>query len=257
MEKRKNICNWIFSVALIFFVCEILTLPLVLYLTYAGRSESPDHILRLNNNSLTWDSATDVRSDGTAELSLFDAYYRNVNSSDSDRVIAPGTAATDVIRVKNENGAPADYTAYLYEVRSMSDLPVVTAMSSGYGVETGSYATPDKIKDKTIVNVVKGTIADGAVEDFDISWNWEYVVSDEQDLFDTWLGDRSAWNDADNITVGFYIVIESDGSGPIEPDHPGTGDNSMLYALLALIVICGVILIISFIGKRRENEKEQ
>lgn len=255
MSKRKKIWSWVFPTALILFLCEILTLPLILLLTYAGRSESPDHMLTLKNDALTWNAATDVRSDGSAELSLFDAYYQNVNSDDGGKVFAPGTAATRIIRLKNENGAPAKYTAFLYEIRGAKELPVYTVMESADGMETEEYRIPDMLKDATVRTVLTGTVEKDAIADFDISWKWTYEVDGEHDEYDTKLGNWAAQGDAEELTVGFYIVMEGDGGEPIVPDPPKTGENTMLYAFIALIAICGVVLILSFIGRRKEKEE--
>ena len=251
MSNKKSVWQWVFPAALILFICAALTLPMILVLTYAGNSESPTHTLELKNNKLTWGSDTDVRSDGSADLSLFSAYYDRVNSENGDRVFAPGTAADVLIKFINKNGANATYYAYLYERRSDPNLPVTTKMSSRGSSTATKYDVPDAIRDEDIVTVLKGTVTDGTVVDFKIEWDWIFEVDDAQDIIDTYYGDKAAFDAADDVTVGFYIVVEGD-DGDITPDPPPTGDSPIKY-VVALLAVSFVIMIVAFIGKRRER----
>ena len=253
MSNKKSVWQWVFPTALILFICTALTLPLILVLTYAGNSAKPLHTLELRDQHLTWGSETDVREDGSADLSLFSAYYdTTVLSENEDRVLAPGTAAETVIKFINKSGGEITYFAYLYEGRSDPDLPVTVNMSSSGSTAVGKYDVPDLLEGEKIVKVLKGTVTNDTVVDFAIDWNWIFEVSDEQDVIDTYFGDKAAFDRADDITVGFYIVVEDDG-GNITPDPPPTGDHAIKYVLV-LLIISAVVMVIAFIGRKKEKK---
>ena len=56
--------RWLLPLVVVLLVLQVLTLPLMLGFTYAGRSETPDHILTYSENKLTWDSATNIDGNG-------------------------------------------------------------------------------------------------------------------------------------------------------------------------------------------------
>ncbi len=255
MKKSKSVMSWLLPTFLILFICEVLTLPLILVLTYAGNSAAPVHTFELKNKKLTWDSDTDVRDDGTAELSLFSAYYDSVNSDNGDHVVAPGTAADVLLKFINKSGGTVTYYAYMYEVKSDSDLPVTTNMSSKDAAEVNSYPVPEALSDKNIITALKGSATKDTVAEFTIAWNWIFEVDDEHDVKDTYFGDKAAFDKADDITVGFYFVVQGDeDEGGDTPLSPKTGDNTIPYAL-AIIAVSGVILIILFYVERRRKRR--
>ena len=252
MNKRKSIWNWVLPTALILFICAILTLPLILVLTYAGNSETATHTLELKDKRLYWDSDADVFEDGSAELSLFRSYYDNVRSDNSDHVVAPGTAADALLKFINKSGDTVTYYAYMYERKSDSSLPVTTKMTSSGANEVTEYPIPDLLKNETIITVLKGSATADTVTDFRIDWNWIFEVDDAQDVIDTYFGDKAAFDVADDMTVGFYFVVEAD-DGSIIPPGPQTGIDPLPF-VVAPLAIAGVILIIAFVIRRRKNE---
>lgn len=64
----KRISQWLLPAVLILFILEVLLLPVVLEITYAGREDGPDHILTYTTNSLLWDSATGIDENGVAVI---------------------------------------------------------------------------------------------------------------------------------------------------------------------------------------------
>lgn len=254
MSNKKSVWQWVFPTALILFICTALTLPLILVLTYAGNSAKPTHTLELKNSQLTWGSDTDILEDGSADLSLFSSYYDNVNADNGERVVAPGTAAEALIKFINKSGHTVTYYAYLYERKSDPSLPVTSSMTSGASTVVTKYSKPDVLKDETVLTVLKGTVTNDTVVDFAIDWNWLFEVDDAQDVIDTYFGDKAAKERADDVTVGFYLVVE-DENGNITPDPPPTGDHTVKY-VLALLVISGIVLIIAVIGRKREKEPD-
>lgn len=251
MEKNKKRASWLLPTVLILFICEILTLPLIVFLTYAGKSATPDHTLTLTGEKLVWDENTKVRDDGTAELSLFSTLYDNVNSDNGDKVFAPGTDAQRMVRLKNDTTSKAEYTATLYMIKSSETLPITARLECEGGTETDQHVLPDGVDAKYAITSFTGTAEAGVIVDFDIDWYWLFEVDDAQDLLDTAFGDKAAEGSADDAIVGLYIVVNGE-----EPQPPVTGENTMLYWFLALIAVSGVVLILTLVGRRRRKVED-
>lgn len=94
-----------FPTVLILFILEIIAFPFALGFTWAGRSETPERVLSYTPGSLTWDSAADIDPNGAANLSLFETLYYNVKSDNEDKVVAPGTQSSSIVRLKTASAA--------------------------------------------------------------------------------------------------------------------------------------------------------
>ena len=64
-------------IVLILFILEVFSFPFVVSITYANRAKAPDHTLRYEKNSLTWDTPERINEQGVYELSLFSSEYKN------------------------------------------------------------------------------------------------------------------------------------------------------------------------------------
>lgn len=262
----KKVNQWLLPAVLILFILQVVTLPYVLGFTYSGRSESPDHILTYTRGKLTWDSATDIDANGVAELDLFDANYQNVESSNGDNLVAPGTEGINIVRLKNSVKGPVTYTAVLYRIRTDETLPVETEFADDTAfTDTTTYSLPKGVTKDQVIRAVKGTVKGGQIQDFDIKWLWEFYVDDTQDVADTAFGDKAT----DEVTVGIYIVVEdnnnySSGKDPEEeipdgpviyyPAAPKTGDNAQTAMYLTLMGISFAVLVVLLIERRREKQ---
>ena len=251
----KNHMRWLFPVILILFILEIFTLPLVLELTYAGRSEAPNHVLTYTPGKLRWDDATGVDPDGSAILSLFDSQYGDtVRAGDGDQVIAPGTDGFNIVRLKNSAEKPVNYTAVLYKIQDNPELPVKAELSGNGFTDTETHSLPEKVSNAEVIRSVTGEVGSGEIQDFDINWLWKYDEDETQDIIDTLLGDKAAYAQANDVTVGLYIVVE-DNNESITPGHPKTGDTGIgMY--VALIILSGAVLILLVATRRKEKRCE-
>lgn len=251
LEKHRQ---WLLPTVLILFILEIVTLPFVIGLTYSGRSERPNHTLTYTADSegasLMWDSATGIRTDGTAELDLFQAEYDGVKAEDGENVIAPGTEGLNIVRLQNNVSGAIQYTAVLYRIHTSDQLPVKTALSGTGFTDTESYPLPQGVEKTQVLRAVTGTLSGGQLQDFDIDWLWSYYESDAQDIVDTYLGDKGA---ADRVTVGLYVVVADD-NGYVSPDVPKTGDDSLLGVHLALLCISAFVLILLLVSRKWEEK---
>ncbi|MGN0165549.1 MAG: hypothetical protein ACI39R_05145 [Lachnospiraceae bacterium] len=246
--------QYIFPAVLILFIIEVLMLPLVLGMTFASKSKSPEHILTFEDFSLKWDKNTEVDQQGVASLSLFDTIYNNAESEDGTDILAPGTTGDSTIRLSNASDTIISYTAVAYYKKSADELPVSVDFTGDNLTDTTEYTLPENAKGANVIRAVKGNVAAGSFQSFNIDWSWLYDESSEQDFADTVLGDKAADNKADDISVGIYVVVEASGN-TIVPT-PETGD-SFMAGYFVLLCLSGAILIVLLFMRRKETDKDE
>lgn len=245
--------RWLLPVVLILFILQVIMLPWAMGFTWADRSDSPAHILTYTKNKLSWDSATGIRADGTAELSLFSPEYGStVISAGGDDVVAPGTSNDIYVRLKNNVSGSIKYTAVLYELKSDERIPVKAGMKADGSTVTADYTLPDGVSASDVITAVTGRVAGKSLQDLDIDWLWEFYENDAQDVVDTALGNME---ELPEVTVGLYIVVE-DGNSYVTPDSPQTGDNSHIGLYIGLMVVSFILLILLLLDRRREEKRE-
>lgn len=249
----KKRINWILPAVLILFLLEILMLPVVIYFTYAGSSDSPNHILHYSDNRLLWEKVKGIDDKGVARLSFFEAAGQSYNSDNEDVLVLPGEDILKTIRLYNETAEKVTYTALIYKITSDPDLPVIASMDSAFSKTAETYPLPENVPKDAVITALTGDIPAHGRQDFDVRWSWEYFNSELQDILDTRLGDKAAFSEADTIQIGFYVVIESDGEN-IDPETPPTGDSfSGIYAVL--MVISGILLVVLIVSTIKESKK--
>lgn len=216
--------GWLMPTVLILFILEVMLLPVAIGITYGGPSEGPKHVLSYYPGSLIWDSATGILPDGTAELSLFSDGYEGVKAVDGVKIIAPGTQGRTVVRLKNEVSTSINYTAVLYDIKSSDKLNVITTLSGENLYDTDRYVLPDGMESVNIIRTVTGILYGKEFKDFTVEWQWPFSGDDSAD---TDLGNQAAFSEADDITVGLYIVVEGSGTPPEQhdPDEPDDPDD--------------------------------
>ncbi len=248
MKKFNKQISWLLPAVLILFILEAVTLPFVMALTYADRADSPKHVITYKHNSLTWNSSVGVDLNGAVRLSLFEALYDNAKSANGDRIIAPGTGGESVVRLKNASEDKIEYTAVLYTIKSNDLLPVIVSLGDGTFSDTDSFQLPDGVLHSSVLRAVTGELQSGHVQDFDISWIWEFSKDDVRDMTDTTLGNLAT----DDITAGLYVIVK-DASGHIIPSPPETGDDTLISVYISLMCISGILLIILTVTKIRNK----
>ncbi|MGM9641034.1 MAG: hypothetical protein ACI3V3_06675, partial [Faecousia sp.] len=224
----------------------------VLGKSWAGRSESPAHVLTYTKGALTWDQATGVDANGTACFTLFTSEYDSVKSGNGDKVVAPGTGEQSIVRLKNGVTGSVTYKAVLYRILSDPDMAIHTAVS-GDLVNTADYPLPEGVKPEQVLRAVTGTVKGGEFQDFDIDWMWQYDNGPEQDLIDSAVGDRASLGQDTDVNVGLYIVVE-DGNSYVSPEPPRTGDDGSLGIYVALMCVSAVMLVLLLLERRRERK---
>lgn len=215
--KTGRMRGWLIPTMLILFILEIMMLPVVIGVTYGGPSEGPKHVLSYQTGILMWDSATGIREDGTAELSLFSDGYEGVKSEDGVKIIAPGTGGKTIVRLKNDISGSITYTAVLYDIKSTEALNVISTLGGDNLTDTERYFLPEGMEDVNVIRAVTGTLPGKEFQDFSVEWIWP--LSGDSAV-DTALGDKAAFSKADDITVGLYIVVEDENAEPDNPNNP-------------------------------------
>lgn len=257
MKKTEKLQKWLLPTVLSLFILQVILLPVVLGVTYATRSQRPEHILTYTTGKLKWDSNTAVTANGSGEINFFETLYQNVNTENAEKILAPGTEKGGVIRLKNDSGRSIRYTAVAYSVKS-SELLAAEAELAGEGfTDTDEYTLPEGIERGAVIRAVEGTLDAAKMQDFDIDWRWKFEDVDDmeaRDTIDTYLGDKSADGYADDVTIGFYLVVHD--GGDIAP-NPKTGDNTMIRGYLVLMMISGVLLLELLISRRRKRCHEE
>ena len=257
MKHTVSVREWIFPVFLILFILQVVLLPIMIGLTYATRSERPEHILTYTTGTLTWDKDTSVRADGSANLSFFETLYQNVNAENAEKVLAPGTEKDSVIRLKNNVKRSVRYTAVLYSLSSSPDLAIGASLSGEGFSDTSDYVLPEQIGADAVIRAVSGSVVANGMQDFDINWFWSFEDEtdiDARDRIDTYLSNKAADGSADDATLGFYLVVHD--GGEIGPT-PVTGDRSMLGGYIVLMVISGgMTVLLALTRKRRKSDEE-
>ena len=273
MSKAKRRGSWLLPTVLILFILEVITLPLMVMLTYAGRAEAPQHVVTFSNQQLTWDENTAVDENGVADLSFFERTYQNVNSENEDNVFAPGTDLDTVIRLKNDSGDTIRYTALAWMLKDCEELALYGDFHANGSTPIDNYTgyLPAGVTTDDLLGVgaVTGTVEAQGIKDFDVDWHWIFERGEEvepgiyeSDYIDTYLGNKAAWDVADDSTIGFLIIVEGDDGPIIPPPGPGpkppkTGGQSMLTWGLVLIGISGVVLIFAIIRRIKERKEER
>ena len=251
MKWAKLHSGSVFKCAFALFVLQIFLIPLVVSYTYAGRSENPNHVITYTSGKLEWDADTKTDSNGSAMLSIFDTDYENVISSDGDKVIAPGTELQTIIRLKNSSSSNVEFTAVLFSKKSTEMLPVKTALAGTGFSDTQDYSLPSDTDRSGVIRAVSGICESGKITDFDISQIWEYEDknnTEARDISDTTLGDKSALGNADNEKVGFYIVVNDNGTA-VSPQNPYTGVNISIYGCIVLLALSTAVIAYSLARK--------
>ncbi len=244
----------ILPTGLMLLVLCLLVSPWALGATYAGKAEVPDHVLTYTEGDLSWDAATGIDPlTGVAQMNLFDARYNDtVMAVTGEKVVAPGTEGFNMIRVANQEQGEVSFAAVCYCISSSDSLPVKTELD-GMGLhDTDSYVLPQGVTDKDVIRAVTGNIRGGEVQDFDISWLWDYYESDARDEADTTLGNKDT---LDYLTVGFYIVVKDDNEY-LTPEIPETGIPTEIIAYLILTVISVVLLFLVIRSQKGEKKCE-
>lgn len=129
------------------------------------------------------------------EIELFHIEYSNesgditVRGMDGVNVVAPGTAASYDVRLRNNDDVVIDFlVAPQVEFLSEHQIPIEFKMLDDYGNYILGSDTEWVTSEDTNALNHKGRIHPGEVFTYHIQWRWVFEVDAEQDAYDTFLG---------------------------------------------------------------------
>ena len=132
------------------------------------------------------------------EIELFRIEYANeqgeitVQGLNADNVVAPGTAVNYDIRLRNNDDVIIDFMMIpTVEFLTGDAVPVQFKIIDDYGNYILGSDTHWVGSDDMNNLYHKGSIHPGEVFTYHVSWQWIFEVSDEQDAFDTFLGNQN------------------------------------------------------------------
>lgn len=249
----EKIRRWLLVAVLILFILQVVTLPFAASFTYAGKGELPEHTLRYTTNNLLWNNTTNIDPEtGAAQFRLFDAIVPensdvNLASEGGSAIIAPGMAGAGTARLENAmHWGSVNYIAVLYRIRSDERIAVDAALTAEGSEPAEKYLLPEGVQEADVLQAVTGKLKHKQMQDFTVSWNWDYENPD-QDVLDTLMGISGE----ESVTVGLYIVVEDKNDYSL----PNTRDNSNVGMYTALMTISGLLLILLLLERRRETEE--
>jgi len=155
--------------------------------------------------------------DGSIEL--FRIEYENasgevtVRGANAENVVAPGTTVGYDVRLRNNDDVIIDFVMTpTVEFLSEDVVPVEFKILD----DCGNYLLggEDTWAGAADMNALahRGSIHPGEVFTYHVVWQWAFEVSDEQDSYDTYLGNRNG-----EIVPGVTVGIETQASAGTKP----------------------------------------
>lgn len=192
--------------------------------------------------------------EGTIEL--FRIEYSNENGEvtvqglNADNVVAPGTSVGYDIRLRNNDDVIIDFLMTpTVEFLTGDEVPVEFKIMDDYGNYILGSDTEWADSDGMNQLAHKGSIHPGEVFTYHVRWQWLFEVSDEQDDYDTYLGNQDG-----ELVPGVVVGLETQASAnpnltPKDITHlahlrgESWGCCWCCYLVWILLLICLVLLI--------------
>ena len=205
--------------------------------------------------------------DGSIEL--FRMEYENasgeitVRGVNADDVVAPGTSVGYDVRLRNKDDCIIDYVLIpTVDFFTGDEVPVEFKMVDGYGnYIVGDENTWAGAGDMNAL-AHKGRIHPGEVLTYHVVWQWVFEVSDEQDAYDTYLG-----NQGGEVLPGVAVSLEVQASANVTPTKSnahmmhlfgeGFGCCWCCYLVWILLLICLLLVIWIYRLNRKQNKLEK
>ena len=191
--------------------------------------------------------------DGSIEL--FRIEYENeageitVQGVNADNVVAPGTTVSYDIRLRNNDDVVIDFLM-IPAVKFLTGdaVPVEFKIIDDHGnYILGSENTWVTADDMNAL-AHKGSVHPGEVFTYHVSWRWVFEVDDEQDAYDTNLGNQEG-----EVLPGVAVSIATDAVAnpmPVKGNHhmmhllgEGFGCCWCCYIVWLLLLVCLLLLI--------------
>lgn len=192
--------------------------------------------------------------EGTIEL--FRIEYSNekgevtVQGLNADNVVAPGTSVGYDIRLRNNDDVIIDFLMTpTVKFLTGDEVPVEFKIMDDYGNYILGSDTEWADSDGMNQLAHKGSIHPGEVFTYHVRWQWLFEVSDEQDDYDTYLGNQDG-----ELVPGVVVGLETQASAnpnltPKDITHlahlrgESWGCCWCCYLVWILLLICLILLI--------------
>lgn len=241
-EQKKRRGTWLFLLLLIILILFLLS-SIVLGSRLYELATRDQHTVDLG------------LGEPEGEIELFRIEYENalgeitVQGVNAEDVVAPGTTVDYHIRLRNNDDVIIDFLMTpAVEFLTEAPVPVEFKLVDTYGnyilgSETG-WAAPEEM------NALrhKGSIHPGEVFTYHLSWQWVFDVSEEQDEYDTYLGNQDG-----EVLPGVRVGITTDSTAnPMSPKSnthmghllgEGFGCCWCCYIVWLLLLVCLLLLV--------------
>ena len=223
--------------------------------------------INVEDNTQVWTTDT--------EIELFKISYKNnkgevtVKSANKDKVIAPGTDGSYTFDLKNTSKKSADYKVWVETsiTSNITGMPLQTRMSGAKGWLLGSkhnWEDANKLDGITTTE----TLDAGKTAQYKIYWQWPFEQGKDEE--DTNVGNISV-----NQQFTYKVVIHTLTAATTNTKNKAvntptnkkpvniiqaikTGDTAQIMKWAILLgVSAGIILILIFWKRRKEENKEQ
>ncbi|MBR6650126.1 MAG: hypothetical protein IKL36_01815 [Clostridia bacterium] len=199
------------------------------------------------------------------KIEIFKLSYENgeanitVQSSDGEKVFAPGTENSYTFKLKNTGNVALDYTVDIDAYVTPADkvIPVVARLSRYDGQwivgEKENYVdipALDKAEDSATLGAGKYTY-------YTLDWHWPFESGNDE--YDTLLGDLAAEGEDISLTIVINTTAEADytetGSPGITP--PQTGDINHMELWLLMGGISAVLFVVMIVAQKSDERKKR
>lgn len=201
--------------------------------------------------------------DGSIEL--FRIEYENergeviVKGVNADNVVAPGTAVNYDIRLRNNDDVVIDFLMTpTAEFLTGDAVPVEFKIMDSYG----NYLLGNDTEWATAADMNalahKGSIHPNEVFTYHVSWRWIFEVGDDQNAYDTYLGNQNG-----TVLPGIRVGIETQSSvnpTPVDNNHmlhllgEGFGCCWCCWLVWLLLLIC--LLLVMWVWRLKKKLKK-
>ena len=202
-------------------------------------------------------------------IELFRIEYSNaegeitVQGVNADNVVAPGTSVNYDIRLRNNDEVVIDFLMTpTVDFLTGDEVPVEFKIIDDYGNYILGSETEWVRSDDMNALAHKGQIHPGEVFTYHVSWRWIFEVSDEQDAYDTYLGNQDG-----EVLPGVRVGIETQASAnptPVKDNRhmmhllgEGFGCCWCCYIVWLLLLVCLLLIIRIWRLRKKLNKLEK
>lgn len=213
-----------------------------------------------SDDNTVWETDTNVE--------IFKVSYENgehvitVNSSDGDKVIAPGTENSYTFKLKNTGNVAVSYSVEVdaYFAPEGTVIPVNARLCRYDG--KWIVGSADKYVDIPTLDTAADESSLGAGKYTYYTLDWEWPFESGNDEFDTMLGNLAAEDEELTLTIEIRTVAEAtwDEDADIGIIPPQTGDIShtdIWIIIAATASVLMIILIVVQIADKRKKDSEE